>query len=160
MRMMKLRLRVKLLIGFLVVILLSLSTVGIAFYTISARQLSQSAENQMTQIVNNAVHHTNLYLSSYQRSMVALLSNLNVKKYIDLPSDREEYENYRYLTDIRDSIVGKSGSTIRRSARCTSSATTAMRCIISTGAPNRSSARKIRPNKSITSRNIRTRPGA
>lgn len=105
MRMMKLRLRVKLLIGFLVVILLSLSTVGIAFYTISARQLSQSAENQMTQIVNNAVHHTNLYLSSYQRSMVALLSNLNVKKYIDLPSDREEYENYRYLTDIRDSIV-------------------------------------------------------
>ncbi|MCJ8012086.1 histidine kinase [Paenibacillus sp. KQZ6P-2] len=101
----RIQLRVKLLISFLVVILLTLSAVGIAFYTISARQLEQSAENQMTQIVNNAVHHTNLYLSSYQRSMVALLSNLSVKKYIDLPSDREEYENYRYMTDIRDSIV-------------------------------------------------------
>lgn len=105
MKMKRIRLRVKLLLSYLAVILLSLSAVGIAFYTLSARQLEQSAENQMTQIVNNAVHHTNLYLSSYQRSMVALLSNLSVKKYIDLPSNREEYENYRYLTDIRDSIV-------------------------------------------------------
>lgn len=105
MKRMKIRLRVKLLASFLVVILLTLSALGVAFYTISARQLERSTENQMTQIINNAVHHTNLYLSSYQRSMVALLSNLSVKKYIDLPSDREEYENYRYMTDIRDSIV-------------------------------------------------------
>lgn len=103
--MMNIRLRVKLFLYFLIVILLSLSAVGIAFYTISAKELERSAEDQMTQIVNNAVHHTNLYLSSYQRSMVALLTDMDVKRYIDLPADREEYENYRYMTDIRDSIV-------------------------------------------------------
>lgn len=102
---MNIRLRVKLFFYFLIVILLSLSAVGIAFYTISAKELERSAEKQMTQIVNNAVHHTNLYLSSYQRSMVALLSDLNVKRFIDLPANREEYENYRYMTDIRDAIV-------------------------------------------------------
>ncbi|WP_433614808.1 cache domain-containing sensor histidine kinase [Paenibacillus cellulositrophicus] len=90
---------------FTIVILLSLSAVGIAFYSISAKQLQKSAKSQMVQIVDNAVHHTNLYLSSYQRSMVALLTDLRVKRYIDLPADREEYENYRYMTDIRDAIV-------------------------------------------------------
>lgn len=95
----------KLLFYFTIVILLSLSALGISFYSISAKQLQASTENQMIQIVNNAVHHTNLYISSYQRSTVALLTDLRVKRYIDLSSDREEYENYRYTTDIRDAIV-------------------------------------------------------
>lgn len=95
----------KLLFYFTIVILLSLSAVGISFYTISAKQLKESTESQMIQIVDNAVHHTNLYLSSYERSTVALLSDLRVKRYIDLPADREEYENYRYTTDIREAIV-------------------------------------------------------
>ncbi len=103
--MMRVSLRLKLLLYFTIVILLSLSAVGIAFYSISAKQLQKSAKSQMVQIVDNAVHHTNLYLSSYQRSMVALLTDLRVKRYIDLPADREEYENYRYMTDIRDAIV-------------------------------------------------------
>ncbi|WP_260866751.1 sensor histidine kinase [Paenibacillus sp. Y412MC10] len=102
---MRVSLRLKLLLYFTIVILLSLSAVGIAFYSISAKQLQKSAKSQMVQIVDNAVHHTNLYLSSYQRSMVALLTDLRVKRYIDLPADREEYENYRYMTDIRDAIV-------------------------------------------------------
>lgn len=95
----------KLLFYFTIVILLSLSALGISFYSISAKQLQSSTENQMIQIVNNAVHHTNLYISSYQRSTVALLTDLRVKRYIDLSADREEYENYRYTTDIRDAIV-------------------------------------------------------
>lgn len=103
--MMRVSLRLKLLLYFIIVILLSLSAVGIAFYSISAKQLQKSAKSQMVQIVDNAVHHTNLYLSSYQRSMVALLTDLKVKRYIDLPADREEYENYRYMTDIREAIV-------------------------------------------------------
>lgn len=103
--MMRVSLRLKLLLYFTIVILLSLSAVGFAFYSISAKQLQKSAKSQMVQIVDNAVHHTNLYLSSYQRSMVALLTDLRVKRYIDLPADREEYENYRYMTDIRDAIV-------------------------------------------------------
>ncbi|WP_429371994.1 cache domain-containing sensor histidine kinase [Paenibacillus sp. DS2015] len=102
---MRIRLQLKLFLSFLIVILLSLSAVGVAFYTISAKQLERSAKEQMVQIVNNAVHHTNLYLSSYQRSMVALLTDMKVKQYIDLPIDREEYENYRLMTDIRDRIV-------------------------------------------------------
>ncbi|OMF38013.1 signal protein [Paenibacillus sp. FSL H8-0548] len=102
---MRVTLSLKLLFYFTIVTLLSLTAVGIAFYSISAKQLQKSTESQMIQIVDNAVHHTNLYLSSYQRSTVALLSDLRVKRYIDLPADREEYENYRFTTDIRDAIV-------------------------------------------------------
>lgn len=102
---MRATLSLKLLFYFTIVILLSLSAVGISFYSISAKQLQESTESQMIQIVDNAVHHTNLYLSSYERSTVALLSDLRVKRYIDLPADREEYENYRFTTDIRDAIV-------------------------------------------------------
>ena len=92
---MRVSLSMKLLLYFSIVILLSLSAVGISFYSISAKQLRESTESQMIKIVDNAVHHTNLYLSSYERSTVALLSDLRVKRYIDLPIDREEYENYQ-----------------------------------------------------------------
>ncbi|MCZ8514198.1 sensor histidine kinase [Paenibacillus filicis] len=92
----------KLSIYFLIVIGLSLTSVGLFTYTTSSRELDVLVQNQMTQIVNNAVHHTDLYLKSYSRSMVSLLTSREVKEFIDLPEHPEEYDFYRYRTLIRD----------------------------------------------------------
>lgn len=89
---------------FLVVIVLTLSGVGIA-YTTSSKELDELAENQMGQIVGNAVHHTDLYLKDYERSMTSLTTVRYVKEFIDLPADREPYDYYYYRKWLREVVV-------------------------------------------------------
>ncbi|OBZ12602.1 sensor histidine kinase [Bacillus sp. FJAT-26390] len=91
----------KLFFYFLVVIGLTLSGVGIS-YTTSSRELDEMAEKQMGQIASNAVHHTDLYLKDYERSMVSLLTFRYVMEFMDLPADREEYDYYYYRKTIRE----------------------------------------------------------
>ncbi|MFX3631627.1 MAG: sensor histidine kinase [Candidatus Pristimantibacillus sp.] len=94
----------KLTFYFLVVIGLTLSGVGIS-YTTSSRELDELVEKQMEQIVRNAVHHTDLYLKDYERSIVSLLTVRNVMEFMDLPEDREEYDYYYYQTKIREDLA-------------------------------------------------------
>ncbi|MBW7455464.1 sensor histidine kinase [Paenibacillus sepulcri] len=94
----------KLTFYFLVVIGLTLSGVGIS-YTTSTRELDELAEKQMQQIVRNAVHHTDLYLKDYERSMVSLLTFRYVMEFMDLPTDREEYDYYNYRKMIREVVA-------------------------------------------------------
>ncbi|CAN7691175.1 histidine kinase [Paenibacillus sp. LjRoot153] len=84
----------KIFVYFLIVIILSLSSVGIFSYMTSSGELTEMVENQMNQIVGNAVHHTDLYLKDYERSIVSLLTNRQVMEFIDLKADREEYDYY------------------------------------------------------------------
>ncbi|KRE83822.1 signal protein [Paenibacillus sp. Soil766] len=84
----------KIFVYFLIVIILSLSSVGIFSYMTSSGELAEMVENQMNQIVGNAVHHTDLYLKDYERSIVSLLTNRQVMEFIDLKADREEYDYY------------------------------------------------------------------
>ncbi|WP_282937024.1 sensor histidine kinase [Paenibacillus sp. RC67] len=95
----------KLFVYFLVVIVLSLSSVGIFSYTTSSQELDVLAKNQMTQIVANAVHHTDLYLQAYERSMVSLLTNREVKRFLDLPPKPEFYEFFEYRKTIKEAGV-------------------------------------------------------
>ncbi|WP_108993779.1 sensor histidine kinase [Paenibacillus agaridevorans] len=92
----------KLLLYFLIVIVLSLASVGVFSYVISSKELDVLAKDQMVQIVNNSAHHTDLYLKAYERATVSLLTNMDVKRFIDLPQDRGEYEFYDYRNQIRD----------------------------------------------------------
>ncbi|WP_235960164.1 cache domain-containing sensor histidine kinase [Paenibacillus silvestris] len=62
-------------------------------------------ENQMNQIAGNAVHHTDLYLQDYERSIVSLLTNRQIMEFIDLPTTREEYDYYLYRKTIREFSV-------------------------------------------------------
>lgn len=87
---------------FLIVIVVSLTGVGVFSYTSSSKELEVLVRGQMEQIVSNAVHHTDLYLKTYDRSLVSLLSNRQVKEFADLPINREGYEFYRYRTLIRE----------------------------------------------------------
>ncbi|CAH1211539.1 hypothetical protein PAECIP111891_03709 [Paenibacillus allorhizoplanae] len=84
----------KIFVYFLIVIILSLSSVGFFSYMTSSGELAEMVENQMNQIVGNAVHHTDLYLKDYERSIVSLLTNRQVMEFIDLKADREEYDYY------------------------------------------------------------------
>ncbi|WP_261807941.1 sensor histidine kinase [Paenibacillus sp. N3.4] len=59
-------------------------------------------ENQMNQIVGNAVHHTDLYLKDYERSIVSLMTNRKVLEFIESPISRKEYDYYSYWTQIRE----------------------------------------------------------
>ncbi|MCY9658058.1 histidine kinase [Paenibacillus chondroitinus] len=90
---------------FLIVIVLSLSCVGIFSYIITSGELEEMVENQMDQIAGNAVHHTDLYLKDYERSIVSLLTNRQIMEFIDLPATREEYDYYLYRKTIREVSV-------------------------------------------------------
>ncbi|MBD2871958.1 cache domain-containing sensor histidine kinase [Paenibacillus arenilitoris] len=94
----------KLTFQFLVIIGLTLSGVGIS-YTTSSRELDELAEKQMEQVVRNAVHHTDLYLKDYERSMVSLLTLRYVMEFMDLPADREAYDYYYYRKMIREVVA-------------------------------------------------------
>lgn len=95
----------KLFIYFLVVIMISLTGVGVFSYTSASRELDRQAEKQLVQIVGNADHHTDLYLKDYERSIVSLLTNRQIMEFLDLPSTREEYDYYSYRKLIREVSV-------------------------------------------------------
>ncbi|MBB6729447.1 sensor histidine kinase [Cohnella zeiphila] len=97
----------KLIFYFFIVILLSLTSVGIFSYTITSRELDAVTENQMSQIVGNSVHHTDLYLKSYERAMTSMLSNVNVKRFLDTRVYRTQYEYYEFRELINDETVGQ-----------------------------------------------------
>lgn len=95
----------KLFVYFLIVIILSLSSVGIFSYMTSSDELAEMVENQMNQIVRNAVHHTDLYLKDYERSIVSILTNRQVMEFIDLKANREEYDFFTYRKMILETSV-------------------------------------------------------
>ncbi|MBP1962326.1 cache domain-containing sensor histidine kinase [Paenibacillus aceris] len=72
---------------------------------ITSGELEEMVENQMNQIAGNAVHHTDLYLKDYERSIVSLLTNRQIMEFIDLPATREEYDYYLYRKTIREFSV-------------------------------------------------------
>ncbi|MGG1551934.1 cache domain-containing sensor histidine kinase [Paenibacillus ferrarius] len=95
----------KIVVYFLIVIIFSLSSVGVITYMTTSSELDEMVENQMNQIVGNAVHHTDLYLKDYERSIVSLLTNRQIMEFIDLPVNREEYDYYMFRSNIRDFSV-------------------------------------------------------
>ncbi|WJH32390.1 cache domain-containing protein [Paenibacillus sp. CC-CFT747] len=92
----------KLLLSYLIVILISLASVGFFSYRASSDELDQLVENQLSQVVGNAVHHTDLYIRAYERSMVSLLNSTDVKRFIDLPPEENGYPYYELRKSIRE----------------------------------------------------------
>ncbi|UKS30950.1 sensor histidine kinase [Paenibacillus sp. HWE-109] len=92
----------KLFLSYLIVILISLASVGIFSYRASSGELDHLVENQMSQVVDNAVHHTDLYIRAYERSMVSLLNSNDVKRFIDLPQGENGYPYYELRKVIKE----------------------------------------------------------
>ncbi|KIL38997.1 signal protein [Gordoniibacillus kamchatkensis] len=92
----------KLFLTYLIVILISLASVGVFSYRASSGELNQLVESQLSQVVGNAANHTDLYIRAYERSMISLLNNNDVKRFIDLPTGENGYPYYELRTLIRD----------------------------------------------------------
>jgi two-component system, sensor histidine kinase YesM len=95
----------KLFVYFTVVILFSLTIIGVFAYSTSSSEIEDMVEHQMAQIVGNAVHHTDLYLADYERAIVSLLTSRLTQEFIDLPRQREEYDYYLYRKSIGENFA-------------------------------------------------------
>jgi two-component system, sensor histidine kinase YesM len=89
-------------IYFLIVILISLVATVVTYWK-SSKEFDQYMFDQMSQTINNAVHHTNIYLEEYERDVFSLLANDQIKKFVSLPSDAY-YDHHYYGSPIREYI--------------------------------------------------------
>ncbi|TVY08112.1 cache domain-containing sensor histidine kinase [Paenibacillus cremeus] len=60
---------------FVIVIMLSTVTIGVAGYWRSSRELENQYQALLAQIVNNAAHQTDLYLKGYERATLSILTS-------------------------------------------------------------------------------------
>ncbi|MCR8634715.1 cache domain-containing sensor histidine kinase [Paenibacillus radicis (ex Xue et al. 2023)] len=79
------RLARKVYIYFVIIIALTLVTVGVTGYWRSSNELENQYEGLLTQIVDNVLHETDLYLKNYERATVSILTSPVVKEALDLP---------------------------------------------------------------------------
>jgi two-component system, sensor histidine kinase YesM len=99
--MIKLTLARRVFIYFLIVILISLAATAFITYWQSSREFDQYMYDHMSQTMNNAVHHTNIYLEDYERAVFSLLANEQIKKFVSLPANAY-YDHHEYGWWVRE----------------------------------------------------------
>ncbi|MDD9268397.1 sensor histidine kinase [Paenibacillus sp. GCM10023248] len=70
---------------FVIIITLTLVTVGVTGYWRSSNELENQYEGLLTQIVDNVLHETDLFLKSYERATLSIMISPVVKEALDLP---------------------------------------------------------------------------
>lgn len=101
---MKNKLYRKLFLYFVSIIVLTSLLIGIVTYTRSSAELDRQLDRHMSQIVQNALNHTDLYIKSYDRTMISLLTNRELKKFVDLPNPADHYDYYHISSTIKDTV--------------------------------------------------------
>ncbi|MEF7439479.1 sensor histidine kinase [Paenibacillus lautus] len=86
------------------IIALSSLLIGIVTYARSSAELDRQLDRHLSQIVQNALNHTDLYIKSYDRTMISLLTNRELKKFVDLPNPADHYEYYHISSTIKDTV--------------------------------------------------------
>lgn len=94
----------KLFMCFALVVVLSLSSVSFFTYHFSSQKLNEQNARHLSEIIANAAHHTDLYLRAYERSTLSLLTNQDVKSFLDA-SPPGDYEAYALRTQIRNEAI-------------------------------------------------------
>lgn len=94
----------KLFMCFALVVVLSLSSVSLFIYHFSSEKLNEQSARHLSEIIANAAHHTDLYLKAYERSTLSLLTNPDVKSFLDAPPSGD-YEAYALKTQIRNVAI-------------------------------------------------------
>lgn len=100
---MKTSLSKKLTVYFLIVIILSLASVGVFSYLQSSRALEAQSERYVSQVITSASYQTDLYLQTYERASESLLSNLYVKRFLDI-NPQDSYSYFEYLDEIQKTV--------------------------------------------------------
>ncbi|CAG7622197.1 sensor histidine kinase [Paenibacillus allorhizosphaerae] len=83
---------------FLIVIVISLSTVGIVTYFQSSRALDRQVQQYMNQMIDSAAYQTDTYLQTYELFSNSFSSNSDVRAFLEIhPNDAYEYYYYSEL---------------------------------------------------------------
>lgn len=101
---MKSSLALKMFFYFMIVIVLSSSIIGITLYFQSSKELDLQTEKLLTQIVDNAMHHTDLYLKNYERVTLSALSSSTVKEFLDA-NDKSYYSMFSLPNQIKEKVM-------------------------------------------------------
>ncbi|GGG12019.1 histidine kinase [Paenibacillus albidus] len=97
---MKQSLSARLFIHFAAIITLSLSAIGIFTYSYASSELNNQLAGNIAQTIRNTVYQTDLYLRNYDRATYSILSNNNVKHFLDMEPD-DSYSYYEYSRQIK-----------------------------------------------------------
>ncbi|GAB2720155.1 sensor histidine kinase [Paenibacillus thermoaerophilus] len=82
----------QLFVYFLVVIAISLGAVLVFSYGSASGQLDRQTETYVAQVIENASKQTDMYLQTYERASISMLSNDAVKRFLDMdPADTYRY---------------------------------------------------------------------
>lgn len=93
----------KIFMSFVAVILLALTITSFSIYVRSSAELERHNEAMLTQIVNNALHHTDLYLEKYERATLSVLTSSLVKEFLEL-DDSNVYQYYSKSKEIIERV--------------------------------------------------------
>lgn len=86
------------------IVLITVMSIGFSSYYISSNKLKEQTEQHLTEIVSNAVNHTDLYLKNYERAHLSLFTNSSVKKFLDDPPTGD-YEYYQFTDNLMDNVI-------------------------------------------------------
>ncbi|QNK57169.1 sensor histidine kinase [Paenibacillus sp. PAMC21692] len=101
--MMRSNLTFKIFMSFVTVILLALTITSFSIYVRSSAELERNNEAMLSQIVNNALHHTDLYLEKYERATLSVLTSSLVNEFLEL-NDGNVYQYYSKSNEIIDRV--------------------------------------------------------
>lgn len=91
---------------FLIVILFSLSTVGIFTYLKSSAAIDKQVEKYISTVIENAGAQTDLQLETFERVSNSILSQQSVKQFLDM-DPKDSYEYYHFTKTIRQDVFQK-----------------------------------------------------
>jgi two-component system sensor histidine kinase YesM len=100
----RLSLSSRLFLYFVIIIILSLSLVGFISYFGAVRILDGQQEKQLSQIITSTAHQTELYLQSYERASNVLISQDEVKRFLDI-NPRNSYDYIYYADKIKQNAM-------------------------------------------------------
>lgn len=91
---------------FFIVVMFSLTTVGVFFYMKSSEAIDEQVEKYMTTVITNAARQTDNQLKMFERISNTILLQDSVKRFLDMdPTD--SYEHYRFTHLIRKDVFQK-----------------------------------------------------
>lgn len=96
-------LAIKIFMSFVALILLALTITSFSIYVRSSAELERYNEDMLTQIVNNALHHTDLYLEKYERATLSVLTSSLVKEFLEL-NDTNAYQYYSKSNEMVERV--------------------------------------------------------
>ncbi|WP_241242702.1 sensor histidine kinase [Paenibacillus whitsoniae] len=101
---MRASLAARILLYFVIVIVISATIVGVGLYQQSSNEVDKQTKDLLTQIVDNAMNHTDMYLKTYDRASLTMLTSSSVKDLLNL--DKSDFVSYFLLNrPIKEKVI-------------------------------------------------------